>query len=93
MLGKIPNVRIPVNLEDRQPRPLLIVFDNPDDAQMVLKKRELLQKSNVNIKQDQTPMQRKFMATVVAELKTRKAKGEQNIEIKFRAGIPQIVQA
>lgn len=81
-------------LDKKEPgktRPVKVTFANTTDAKLVLKNPKRIE--NINIKSDQTPLQREYLKQVKSELKSRRDDGENNLTIKFKNGLPTIIQS
>lgn len=74
------------------PRPVKVVFDSKEDALIVVKNKSKLKnlKYDVNINMDQTKMQLDYYKSIKSELEARKARGENNLYIRYMNGIPTI---
>lgn len=77
-----------------RPRPVKVIFKDASIAlQCLRKRRNLGNESNIRIGADLTIMQRDHIKRVYKELDERKAKGENNIIVKFIRGVPRIVES
>lgn len=74
-------------------RPIKVIFSTKTLAIEALRKKHKLDNtSGMYIKSDQTHLQRKFLASLVAELKRRNEEGETDIKIKYINSIPKIIK-
>lgn len=84
-------------VSSKKPRPLKIIFEKVADVADLIKNfsKEVLSQSlaNVNISRDRTPIERKFLNDLRAELKKRVDAGERSLTIRYRNGVPRIVSA
>lgn len=79
-------------------RPLKLVFRSTSDAASFLSefvKAKLMEGnskfSNVGVSRDRTNKERQYLSSLRAELDSRIKKGEENLTIKYKNGIPSIV--
>ncbi|KAK4882990.1 hypothetical protein RN001_006309 [Aquatica leii] len=90
--GNIRVQRLGKQFNNDKPRPLKITLPSSADAIQILKnKHKIKSLNNINIKQDQTPMQLKHLANLRTKLKARQDNGEKNLTIKYIYGQPQII--
>lgn len=81
-----------------KPRPMKVTFDNASDAILFFKKfnfdsfKDHFPDCNISISHDRTPMERAQLAELRKSLDSRKEAGERGITIKYRNGVPKIVQ-
>lgn len=84
-------------VSSKKPRPLRIIFEKVADVAEIIKNfsKEVLDQSlaNVSISRDRTPIERKFLNDLRAELRNRVDAGERNLTIRYRNGVPRIVSA
>lgn len=84
-------------VSSKKPRPLRITFEKVADVAELINNfsREVLDQSLaiVSISRDRTPIERKFLNDLRAELKNRVDAGERNLTIRYRNGVPRIVSA
>lgn len=74
-------------------RPIKVTFPSRETANMVLRNKNKVPKEcGMYIKFDQTPMQRSYLLNLLAEKQKRTDQGENNLKIKYHAGIPKIVK-
>lgn len=73
-------------------RPIRVMFHDQLLAKECLKRKKKLNGSNLNIKSDLTLAQRTQIREAYAELALRKEKGETDLIISFRKGIPLIIK-
>lgn len=73
-------------------RPLKIIFETPDTPRYLLKNRSKMSDNSTKIYSDQTPVQRKYIQSLQAELKEREKNGETNLSIKYIKGVPVITK-
>lgn len=76
---------------DGHPKPLKLVFDSEAGAIRVLKRRAAFAARGILVKNDLTLDQRRYLAKLREDLKSRIESGGQNLTIKFVNGTPQIV--
>lgn len=74
-------------------RPIKILFEKKETALKYLKAKDKLVRDNAYIKSDQTKIQRDFLKRVLAELQTRKERGETDIRLKYIKNIPTIIKS
>ena len=77
---------------DDKPALLKVSFSSNNDALMVLRNKKELNKHKITVKNDITPQQQSFIKSLQSELNTRIESGEENLTIKYKKGVPQIVQ-
>lgn len=76
-----------------KPRPIKVVFKDEQIVHNIINKSRQLKNSEfsyVSISPDRTPKQIEYYKTLKNELNERKAKGENNLTIKYINGIPTI---
>uniref|UniRef100_A0A6P7G2P0 Uncharacterized protein LOC114333208 n=1 Tax=Diabrotica virgifera virgifera TaxID=50390 RepID=A0A6P7G2P0_DIAVI len=71
-------------------RPLRAIFSNNGVVKDILRNKKRLQNSTIKINSNQTNMQRGMFSKAFKELKDRQNKGEKDIAIKYRNGVPKI---
>lgn len=79
-----------------KPRLIKVVLSNSHVAKNILKSKNALAGTrfkNVRIQDDKTPKQIEFLNTVRTELKERLDAGETDLTIKYKNGIPTIIEA
>lgn len=73
-------------------RPIKVTFSSEEIVGALLRGRDILKSDSVKIYSDQTPMQRKHMHDLKAELGRRIVDGETNLKIKYIKGTPKIIK-
>lgn len=76
-------------------RPIKIQLPSEGDVLSVVRNSNKLKKSgfsNISVSRDSTPMQRELYLSVKSEMQQRIENGERNLRIKYKSGIPTIVQ-
>lgn len=78
----------------RNPRPLLVSLSSRAEVLHVLKNRPKVKFEGklVQVKSDQTAMQRKQWADARAALNEKKKNGDTDWVIKYNNGVPQVVK-
>ena len=84
--------RITPKPRDNRPLPLKVSFASKSDALMVLRNKDKLIKYKLTVKNDITPQQQNYLKSLQSELDLRIENGEKNLTIKYKKGIPKIVQ-
>lgn len=73
-------------------RPLKVMLSSSDNVLSVLRlKAHFTKKKDISIAPDRTLKQRNHMKSLVDELEKRRSKGEDNLIIRYRNGIPTII--
>ncbi|KAG5860753.1 hypothetical protein JTB14_001315 [Gonioctena quinquepunctata] len=75
-------------------RLLKVTLSNNSDALFCIKNKRKLSENfpNIRIAADLTPSQRNYMKSIYEQLNERKRKGENNLVVKYRYGIPHIAE-
>ena len=88
--------RLGKNITPGRPRLLKVVFDNKDDAQMILRRAKVLRGSNlyknVYINRDRTVYEQQHERGLRDEIRRRTEQGESKLFLKFVNGNPTISQ-
>lgn len=80
-------------VEGQKDRPLKIMLSSATDALAILKgKNRLGRDSGIVIRSDQTPLQRDYLKGLQQTLEVRKKNGEQDLTIKYKNGVPEIMK-
>lgn len=74
-----------------KPRPIKIIFQSAETAKSLLKNKSKISEQ-FKIFSDQTPSQRTYMTSLVADLKRREGNGETHLVIKYVKGVPAIIK-
>lgn len=86
-LGRLNQVAV-------RPRPLKIVFNEEADVHDIIRNAKILrtiaEHNNVVISYDRTPKQLELYQSLKRELDDRLSKGETNLKIRYRNGVPKI---
>lgn len=84
-LGKFSDAQV-------SPRLLKVTFVHKKHAQWLLfNYKKLNLEGNITCKPDRTLLQRSNLKNVLIELKNREQKGESNLTIKYKNGVPEVV--
>lgn len=79
--------------EPEKVRPIKVSFETRELALNILRQKNKLDSTQgVYIKSDQTQMQRRFLGSVIAELKQKTEKSETNLKIKYINSVPKIIK-
>jgi hypothetical protein len=76
--------RLGTDTSNQRPRPLKVILRDPDQSQLLLKRKGLLRSNNPNVffQPDYPPKERQKFRELYSELKSRKEKGETGIRIQ-----------
>ena len=74
-----------------KPRPLKVVFSNPDLVSVCLRNRRALKEKNVSLSADLTYLQRDEIRNAHKELENRKQNGESGLYIRYINGSPKVL--
>lgn len=79
---------------EHHPRPLIVTFNSRSAALQVLKNRHRLVVGDrpIQVKSDQTIMQREQLVAARRNLEDRRMRGEMEWTIKFQHGVPKVVK-
>nr|XP_023024533.1 uncharacterized protein LOC111512624 [Leptinotarsa decemlineata] len=81
---------IHIGRQGNKPRPIKMMLSNSNAVGHALKLKNRLLDTKFRIASDRTKIQQEQMKKVQDELKQRRDRGEQNLAIKYRKGIPII---
>lgn len=73
-------------------RSLKVVLPSSLDVLNIVKNRSKLKGRRIYVNFDLTPKQREAERTLYTQLKNRREKGEKNLSVRYRNGIPHIIQ-
>lgn len=94
-LSQIGVYRVGTRIETKT-RPIKINFKTEDSVQMIIRKaniiRSLPEYERLSVSFDRTPSQQRQYRLIRQQLDDRRKSGEQNLKIRYTAGVPRIVK-
>ncbi|KAG5864009.1 hypothetical protein JTB14_014232 [Gonioctena quinquepunctata] len=84
---------IRIGRQGNKPRPIKMILSNSNAVGYALRLKNRLLNTKFRIASDKTKLQQEQMKKVQDELKQRRDRGEPNLSIKYRKGIPVIEES
>lgn len=82
--------------QNNKPRMIKVMLSTPTQARTILRNKKKLANSNysnIHIQDDKTPQQSLYLKNLRDELKRRNESGENRLTIKYKNGVPTIVES